>query len=53
MTKNELRQKIGIKDIYRNDDYIFVYLDNEQNYQLKMRKYMIFLSMTLFIKLLL
>lgn len=38
MTKNELRQKIGIKDIYRNDDYIFVYLDNEQKLLVKDEK---------------
>ena len=38
MTKNELRQKIGIKDIYRNDDYTFVYLDNEQKLLVKDEK---------------
>lgn len=38
MTKNELRQKIDIKDIYRNDDYIFVYLDNEQKLLVKDEK---------------
>ena len=38
MTKNELRQKIGIKDIYRNDDYTFIYLDNEQKLLVKDEK---------------
>ncbi len=38
MIKNELRQKIGIKDIYRNDDYTFVYLDNEQKLLVKDEK---------------
>lgn len=53
MTKNELRQKIGIKDIYRNDDYIFVYLDNEQKLLVKDEKIYDISEYDSFIKLLL
>ncbi len=38
MTKKELTKRIGIKDIYRNDDYTFVYLDNEQKLLVKDEK---------------
>ena len=46
-------KRINIKDIYRSDNYTFVYLDNEQKLLVKDKKYMIFPAIVLFIKLLL
>lgn len=50
--KNELTKRIGIKYIYRSNYYTFVYLDDEQRLLAKNKRYMIFSSTTLFIKLL-
>lgn len=50
--KNKLTKRIGIKYICGSDYYTFVYLDDEQRLLAKDKRYMIFSSITLFIKLL-